>query len=57
MAIGLILLCHITNRPGDSLKLLFRIGEINRRLTFLMTDLHLSDHFLNANVSPWQEVR
>ena len=52
----LVLLCHITNQPGGSLKLLFRIGEFDRRLTFLVADFHLSDHLLNANIPPRQEV-
>jgi hypothetical protein len=52
----LLLLCHISNRLGASLKLLFPIGGIDRGLAFLVADLHLSDHLLNTNVASRQEV-
>ena len=50
-ALFLILLRHITDLSGNSLKLLFGIGGIDGGLAFLMAHVHLPHHFVNADVA------
>jgi len=47
----LVLLCHFPHRLGVSLKLLFRIGGIDRRLSFVVADFHLPDHLVNSDIA------